>query len=87
MLAIWVRDHVNGKLSELHDYRAHVDAVTLHLWRGAYSVHNIKVVKTSGKVPVPFLSAPMVDLSVGWMALFHGALFCRTDLHNIARVC
>jgi hypothetical protein len=39
MLAIWVRDYVNRKLSELPDYRAHVYAVTLQLWRGAYSVH------------------------------------------------
>ena len=56
---IWVRDHVNRKLSEMPDYRTHVGVVTLHFWRGAYSVHNINVVKTSGKVPVPFFSAPM----------------------------
>ena len=48
MRAIWVRDYGNRNLSELLDYRAHVGAVTLHLWRGAYSVHNIKIVKTSG---------------------------------------
>jgi len=49
MLAIWVRDHANRKPSEMPDYRTHVGAVTLHFWRGAYSVHNINVVKTSGK--------------------------------------
>jgi len=45
--AIWVRDYGNRKLSEMPDYRAHVGAVTFHFWRGAYSVHNIKVVKPS----------------------------------------
>jgi hypothetical protein len=30
-LAIWVRDYVNRKLSEIHGYRAHVAAVRLHL--------------------------------------------------------
>jgi uncharacterized protein involved in outer membrane biogenesis len=68
-LAIWVRDYVNRKLSEIHGYRAHVAAVTLHLWRGAYQVHNIEITKTTGKVPVPFFSAPLVDLSVQWRAL------------------
>src|SRR2546421_988333 len=68
-LAIWVRDYVNRKLSEIPGYRAHVAAVTLHLWRGAYQIHNIDIKKTSGKVPVPFFSAPLVDLSVQWHAL------------------
>jgi hypothetical protein len=27
---IWVRDHVNRKLSEMPDYRTHVGAVTLY---------------------------------------------------------
>lgn len=68
-LAIWVRDYVNRKLSEIRGYRAHVNAVTLHLWRGAYQIHNIEIEKTSGKVPVPFFSGPLVDLSVQWKAL------------------
>src|ERR671915_314876 len=73
MLAIWVRDYVNRKLSEIPGYRGHVAAVTLHLWRGAYQIHQVKIEKTDGRVPVPFFSAPLVDLSVEWKALFNGA--------------
>src|SRR3954454_11528192 len=74
LLPFWVRDYVNRKLSEIPGYRAHVAAVTLHLWRGAYQIHNIDIKKTNGKVPVPFFSAPLVDLSVQWHALiFEGA--------------
>ena len=78
-LAIWVRDYVNRKLSEIHGYRAHVAAVTLHLWRGAYQIHSVDIEKTSGKVPVPFFSAPLVDLSVQWKAL----IFERAFVGNI----
>ena len=74
-LAIWVRDYVNHKLSEIHGYRAHVEAVTLHLWRGAYQIHNIDIKKTSGAVPVPFFSAPLVDLNVQWKALMFERAF------------
>lgn len=74
MLPIWVRDYVNGKLSEMEDYRGHVADVDIHLWRGAYSIHVVEIKKISGHVPVPFFSAPVVDLSVEWKALFHGAL-------------
>ncbi len=73
MLPFWVRDYVNQKLSELKDYRGHVEEVDLALWRGAYKIRQIKIVKTSGDVPVPFFSAPLIDLSVEWAALFHGA--------------
>ena len=73
MLPFWVRDYVNRKLSELEDYRGHVADVDIHLWRGAYTLHQVEIVKTTGRVPVPFFSAPAVDLSVEWKALFDGA--------------
>src|SRR5438477_2038812 len=78
-LAIWVRDYVNRKLSEIPGYRAHVAAVTLHLWRGAYQIHRLDIRKTNGKVPVPFFSAPLIDLSVQWRAL----IFERAFVGNI----
>lgn len=73
LLPFWVRDYVNKKLGELDDYRGHVDSVHLALWRGAYQIRAVKVVKTSGDVPVPFFSAPVIELSVQWGALVHGA--------------
>ena len=82
-LAIWVRNYINRKLSEIPGYRAHVTAVTLHLWRGAYQIHNIDIKKTSGKVPVPFFSAPLVDLSVQWHALiFEGSAVGNIEIHR-----
>ena len=82
LLPFWVRDYVNRKLSEIPGYRAHVAAVTLHLWRGAYQIHNIKVEKTSGKVPVPFFSAPLVDLSVEWKALWDRSFVGEIDMYR-----
>jgi hypothetical protein len=74
MLPIWVRDYVNKKLNELDDYRGSVSQVDIALIRGAYTIRDVKIEKTTGNVPVPFFSAPAVDLSVQWKALFHGAL-------------
>src|SRR3954462_7765162 len=81
-LASWVRDYVNRKLSEIPGYRAHVAEVTLHLWRGAYQIHNIDIKKTSGKVPVPFFSAPLVDLSVEWKALWDRSFVGEIDIYK-----
>ena len=74
LLPFWVRDYVNKRLAELDDYRGHVESVHLALWRGAYQIRAVKVVKTNGDVPVPLFSAPWIDLSVEWAALFHGSL-------------
>ena len=79
LLPFWVRDYVNRKLSEVPEYRGHVAAVTLHLWRGAYQIHHVEIVKTTGHVPVPFFSAPLVDLSMQWRALFDGAFVGNID--------
>jgi hypothetical protein len=82
-LAIWVRDYVNRKLSEIPGYRARVQAVTLHLWRGAYQIHYLDIKKTSGHVPVPFFSAPLVDFNVQWRALFfERALVGEIEIHR-----
>jgi hypothetical protein len=82
-LAVWVRDYVNRKLSEIPGYRAHVAAVTLHLWRGAYQIHGLDIRKTNGKVPVPFFSAPLVDFSVQWRALiFERAFVGNIEIHR-----
>ena len=82
-LAIWVRDYVNRKLSEIPGYRARIGAVTLHLWRGAYQIHNIDIKKSSGDVPVPFFYAPLVDLNVQWKALiFEHALVGEIEMYR-----
>lgn len=81
-LAIWIRDYVNRKLSEIPGYRAHVAAVTLHLWRGAYQIHDIDIKKTSGDVPVPFFAAPLVDFSVEWKALWDRSFVAEIDIYK-----
>lgn len=59
-----VRDYLNGKLADMGDYRGHIADVDLALWRGAYRIDGLSIVKDNGKVPVPFLDAPSIDLSV-----------------------
>ena len=65
-----VRDYLNDKLADMGDYRGQIADVDLAWWRGAYQINGLKIVKTSGKVPVPFLDAPLIDLSVSWHSLW-----------------
>ena len=70
-LPVLVRNYLNDKLADMGDYRGQITDVDLALWRGAYKINGLNIVKTSGKVPVPFLEAPLIDLSVSWHALWH----------------
>ena len=66
-----VRDYLNGKLAEMGDYRGQVSDVDLAWWRGAYQITGLQIVKVTGKVPVPLLEAPLIDLSVSWFSLWY----------------
>jgi len=66
-----VRDYLNDRLANMGDYRGQIADVDLALWRGAYRINGLKIVKVDGKVPVPFVNAPLVDLSVSWRSLWY----------------
>ncbi|WP_166359874.1 DUF748 domain-containing protein [Pseudomonas akapageensis] len=84
-----VRDYLNDKLAHMGDYSGQIADVDLALWRGAYKINGLKIVKSSGKVPVPFLDAPLIDLSVSWHSLWYDhavvaeAEFVRPELNFV----
>jgi len=85
----FVLRYVNEKINSMPGYGGHIADVDIHLWRGAYTVKGIDIVKTDGRVPVPFFSSPAVDLSVEWAAIFQGSLvakifFDRPEINFVA---
>ena len=71
MLPSLVRDYVNRTLDRNPLYAGKIGEVRIHLWRGAYSILEVRISKTSGNVPVPFFAAQRVDFAVEWNALLH----------------
>lgn len=69
-----VRHYLNARMDRMGDYHGQIDDIDLHLWRGAYSIDGLKIVKVSGKVPVPLLDAHRTNISLSWLALSHGVL-------------
>lgn len=65
-----VRDYLNRQLADMGDYRGHIEDVDLALWRGAYRLEGITIVKTGNRVPAPLLDAPALDLAISWRALW-----------------
>jgi hypothetical protein len=69
-----VRHYVNRTLDRNVAYEGRIGDVEIHLWRGAYSIHDVKISQRTGNVPVPLLAAKRVDFSVQWNALIHGRI-------------
>src|SRR5262245_42292445 len=71
MLPSVVRDYVNRTLDRHPLYAGNVGEVEIHLWRGAYSIQDVRISKTTGNIPVPFFEAKRVDFAIEWNALLH----------------
>jgi hypothetical protein len=81
-LPIFVERYVNKQLAQLEDYSGHIADVDLNLWRGAYEIEGIRIVKTGGRVPVPFFTARELDISIEWGALLDGDIVAEIELHS-----
>jgi uncharacterized protein DUF748 len=74
-----VKRYVNGHLRTLDSYRGEIGDVDIHLWRGAYSIDAIEIVKIGAARPVPFFKAARLNLSVEWRSLLRGSLVSEAE--------
>lgn len=81
-LPYWVKDYVNQRLDELKGYHGSIADIDIKLWRGAYQIQGLKIVKDNGNIPVPFVDIATSDISVEWRALFDGAIVAEIDLYE-----
>lgn len=81
-LPSYLQRYVNRVLDQNPQYDGRVGEIDVHLWRGAYAIDDVKIVKTSQYVPVPFFDATRVEFTLDWDALFQGELRGRIIMHN-----
>ena len=74
-----IRDYVNRSLHDMEEYSGHVEAVHVALWRGAYGVKDVVIVKKSASGNSPFCSIDYLQLSIQWKALLHGSVVGRAE--------
>lgn len=66
-----IQKAINRRLDKIPSYSGHVGSIDLAVWRGAYVIRNIEIVKRAGKVKEPFFAAETIDFSLAWRELFH----------------
>jgi hypothetical protein len=77
-----LRWYVNRTLDQHPMYDGKIGDIDVHLWRGAYSIEDIRLVKTTGNVPVPLFSSRRVDLAIEWPALLAGEIVGRVAIEQ-----
>jgi hypothetical protein len=75
-----LKDEVNKRLMALPHYDGQVEDVDLALWRGAYRIKGVRLVKTGVKSATPFFDGDRVDFSVQWKSLLHGRIVAECAL-------
>lgn len=81
-LPFWLTDYVNNVLNNIKGYKGSIVDVDVHLYRGAYTIHKLKISKENNGVPVPFFESELIDLSLQWGALFRGRIVSDVDFHK-----
>src|SRR6185436_16053728 len=75
-----IKHFVNKKLQQLPGYGGQIGDVDVHLYRGAYSIHDVNILKKTNNVSIPFVAARRVDFSVDWHELRNHALVGEVEL-------
>lgn len=77
-----VLHYVNQKLAALDGYYGHCDDIDLRLYRGAYVMNDVLIVKVDSKDTTDFFNCPRVDLSVEWRAIFQKKLVGEVEFEK-----
>ncbi len=73
----FVRNYVNRTLDRSPEYTGTIGPIGIHLWRGAYSIRDVRVSKRIGDVPVPLFACQRLDFAIQWKNLIHRKIVGR----------
>src|SRR5690349_7235048 len=64
-----VTNYLNGVLATLPGHEGYIEDVDLQLWRGAYSIHGLRIDQIDDNKREPLFIAQEMYFSVSWRAL------------------
>jgi hypothetical protein len=77
-----VHRYVSRVLDDPRAYSATVGGLDLNLWRGAYELTDVVIVREGGSFERPFVKVERVDLSIRWTDLLRGRVVSEVVLHQ-----
>lgn len=65
-----LKSYINKTLDGIPGYYGDVADVDVALWRGAYEIEGVKLLKTNASVDEPFFESRSIEISIDWNAVF-----------------
>jgi hypothetical protein len=78
-LPYFLRDYINQQLHRMENYDGHVASVHVALWRGAYALRELTIVKRKADKNSPFCAIDELQLAIQWKALLHGSVVGKAE--------
>jgi hypothetical protein len=77
-----IRAQVNERLGQMLAYRGTVADIDVALWRGAYVLKDLSLVKRGPQVPVAFITVPRMEVALDWSQFWHGRHVAMVTLED-----
>jgi hypothetical protein len=77
-----VRHYLDDRIAHMGPYHGSMADIDLHIWRGSYTIRNLRIDKEGAPAQEPFLDAPLTEISVSYAALLHGRLRGKVDFYD-----
>lgn len=74
--------YINSTLDSIPGYYGVIEDIDISLWRGAYQIEGVRLVKLKGSEREPLFSADEIDISVDWRAILEGRLVSKISLYE-----
>jgi hypothetical protein len=73
LLPGWIHRHLNQRIANMGAYRGSMADVELHIWRGSYTISQLRIDKIGAPAKEPFLSAPRTEIAMSYSEMLHAA--------------
>lgn len=77
-----VRHYLNQRIQDMGQYHGTMSDIDLHIWRGSYTIRDLRIDKAGAPPNEPFLNAPRTEISVSYGALLHSHLRGKVDFYE-----
>ncbi|HEX3355603.1 MAG TPA: DUF748 domain-containing protein [Tepidisphaeraceae bacterium] len=77
-----IRWYVIRVIDQSTIYEGRIGAIDVHLWKGAYTIHDVRLIKRNGNVPVPLFTAKEILLAMEWKNLLHRKMVGRVVIES-----
>ncbi|GLQ45996.1 hypothetical protein GCM10007862_10470 [Dyella lipolytica] len=81
-LPSWIRHHLDERIERMGPYHGSMSEVDLHIWRGSYTIRNLRIDKVGTPSNEPFLDAPRTEIAVSYTEALRGRLRGHVDFYN-----